>query len=341
MKIIIAIIILGVTITIHELGHFLSAKLLKIRVLEFAVGFGPALFKKEKGETLYSLRLLPLGGYCSFDDPGTAEEDSRAFSNVKIWKQIVVLIAGAVMNLILGFILVVIMVSTGGNYSTTKISAFYDNAPSQASGLMIDDEIKKVNGMSIYVDTDIVFQLMNDDDGIVSMVVKRNGKDVALDNVTFKTIPADDGTKQQISIDFMVYPGKPSLLTVIPQSFKKTVSIGRIVWISFIGLLNGTYGVNELSGPVGVVEAVGTAASYGIGPLLNLVALISINLGIFNLLPLPALDGGRIVFRIIEGFTKKKIKPEVEGTIHFVGIALFLLLSIFITFNDVTRLFNR
>lgn len=339
MKIIIAILVFSLIIAIHEFGHFIVAKLCKIKVNEFAIGMGPAIFKRQWGETLYALRIFPIGGFCSMEGEDEVSDDSRAFNKKPIIQRIAVLVAGAFMNILLGFIIILIIMLGSKSLVSTTVSNFHENASSSQSGLMLNDKILKINGMRIWTDSDIVYKLTTDTDGIVSMEVLRDGKKITLDNVKFVTAVNEETGKQTITIDFTVYPLKKTFTNVLSMSFGKTASVARLIWISLIDLISGKYGFNELSGPVGIVDAIGQASSFGIVAILNLVVFITINVGVFNLLPLPALDGGRIIFRIIEAIIRKPIKPEHEGMIHFIGLAALMTLMVLVTVNDVRKLF--
>lgn len=354
MTVVIAIIIFGVIIALHEFGHFFTAKLFNIKVLEFSVGMGPAIFKKQRGETLYSLRLLPIGGFCAFDGEDSESDDERSFSNTAPWKQIIVLVAGAAMNIILGFILVVIVTAMNGNRPdengvrpedyivSTTVGQFYENAKSEQTGLRVDDTIVEVNGVRVYVDGDVSYQFARDEDGVFSMKVIRNGVEVELENVAFDMIKNEDGT-QRIVIDFMVRPIKKTFATVLEYSFKKSAYISRVVLMSLYDVIIGKYPVNQLSGPVGVVSVIGSVivpeADFvqNLITILNVAAFITINIGIVNILPLPSLDGGRIVFRVIELVSRKKIPLSIESKIHFVGLALLMILMVFATYNDIVN----
>lgn len=342
-KIAIAVLIFGIIIAIHELGHFTAAKLCHIRVNEFAIGMGPAIWKKKKGETLYALRLFPVGGFCSMEGEDENSDDGRAFHNRPIWQQVVTLAAGAFMNIILGLILVVLLTAFSHTINSTTVYGFAKNASSQASGMMAQDEIVKVNGMRIYTDTDILYQLSSDQDGKVTMDVRRNGELVHLDEVQFSTTASENG-KQTITVDFSVYALEKNPANVLSYSIKKTCSVARLIWISLTDLIQGKYGFNDLSGPVGIVGSIGTVIDSGakfaenVQNLTNLAVFITVNVGIFNLLPIPALDGCRILLRIGEGIFRKRIKPEVEGIVHFVGLALLMVLMVAVTFNDVIKL---
>lgn len=338
MQVIIAIIVFGVIIAIHEFGHFAVAKLCNIRVNEFAIGMGPALIKRRKGETLYAVRAIPIGGYVKMEGEDESSEDERAFNKKPVYQRILVVVAGAVMNLLLGFIIIFIATLMSKGISTTVIANFNENATSHESGLQVDDKILKINGRRIFVDADIVFELLNDEDGITQMVVERSGEKVHLNDVKFDIEKNEDGT-QSINFDFMVYGQQKSFTNIVKFTANKTVSTARIIWITLKDLIGGKYGINDLSGPIGVVDAIGQASSMGLVELLALASFITINVGIFNLLPIPALDGGRIVFLIIEGIRRKPIKPEYEGYVHFIGLALLLLLMLVVSISDIVKLF--
>lgn len=343
MNIVIAIIIFGVIIAIHEFGHFIAAKWCKVRVNEFAIGMGPAIYKKQGKETLYALRLLPIGGFCSMEGEDADSKDEQSFSNKKTWQKLVILAAGAFMNIMLGFIILIILTSVSGDITSTTIAGFYKNAKSEKTGLQVGDTIKKINGANIYIDGDISYQFMNDEDGIFNMEVIRGNEKVELKNVQFETIKDEGTDKNSIIIDFLVKPIKRNFFTVMDYSLKKNLYVSKIVLFSLGDILSGKYHLSDLSGPVGIVDSIEEVIvstktfSENLIMILNLAVFITVNVGIFNLLPLPALDGGRIIFKVIEVITSKKVKPEVEGMIHFVGLALLIALMIFVTYNDITK----
>ena len=338
MQVIIAIIVFGVIIAIHEFGHFTVAKLCNIRVNEFAIGMGPAIIKRRKGATLYAVRVIPIGGYVKMEGEDESSEDDRAFNKKPVYQRILVVVAGAVMNLLLGFIIIFVATLMSKGISTTVIASFNENAASHESGLQVNDKILKINGRRIFVDADIVFELLNDEDGITQMVVERNGDKIHLNDVKFDIEKNEDGT-QSINFDFMVYGQKNNFTNIMKFTANKTVSTARIIWITLTDLIKGKYGINDLSGPIGVVDAIGQASSMGLVELLALASFITINVGIFNLLPIPALDGGRIVFLVIEGIRRKPIKPEYEGYVHFIGLALLLILMLVVSVSDIVKLF--
>ena len=345
MSIIFALVIFEIIILIHELGHFVVAKRCGVKVNEFAIGMGPAILKKQKGETLYSWRLFPIGGYCSMEGEDTESSDGRAFCNKTVPKRMAIVVAGIVMNLILGIVLLIIHTSLTAPMLSTQVSWFEDNAMSQMSGLQVGDEIVKVNGMRIFTAMDLSYQFQNDEDSVFDMTVIRNGKKIDLNNVAFAT---DDKT---MHIDFKVAPIEATVGTVLSYSFKQTLTDARLIYISLGDLVTGKYSIRDLSGPVGIVDTIGqvidseTDEETGIDwaslaiTMLSMGAFITINIGLFNLLPLPALDGGRLIFLIIEAIRRKPVPPEKEGMVHFIGLAALMLLMIAVTVSDVVKLF--
>lgn len=344
LKYILAILIFGVIIFIHEFGHFFTAKLCKIRVNKFAVGMGPKLLKKQIGETEYSLRLIPVGGFCAMEgEDESGENDSEySFNKKPVWQRIIVISAGAFMNLVLGFVLVVVMCCMSNAVPSTIVSDFSKesdviSAESYESGLRIGDKIIEMNGMKIFTTSDLSYQLSSDNEKY-DIVVKRNGEKVELDDVIF--FSEADNSK----IDFRIKPLSKNPINILSYSIKETVSMGRLIWISLVDLVTGQYSVSDLSGPVGLVSAIGDAADAGENikesalTLINLSVLITINLGIFNLLPIPGLDGGRLLFLIIEAIRRKPVKPEHEGMVHLIGMGLLMVLIVVITFSDIKKL---
>ncbi len=337
--IVIAVLLFAFLIFVHELGHFLSAKLLGVRVNEFSLGFGPAIFKKQKGETLYALRIIPFGGYCAMEGEEEESDEEGSFSRKPAWKRFIITFAGAFNNLVLGFLVVVILMGINdGAFASSTVSRFRgDDIRSASTGLREGDTIRKVNGSRIFVADDITYEIMRDSDGIVEMEVLRDGEKVALPAVEFKVEPTDEGFNL-VYVDFYVQPMEKNFGSVISQAGLKTVSIARMVWQSLFDLVTGRYGINQLAGPVGTANVIGQAANRSMEDLLYIIALITINLGVFNLLPIPALDGGRLFFLLIEMISRKKIPPKYEGYIHTAGFALLILLMVFVTFNDIVRL---
>lgn len=374
------ILIFLLMISLHEFGHFISGKLLGFNVLEYAIGFGPAIFKKQGKKTLYSIRIIPFGGYCKFaGEDGENLQGEGDFSTQPCWKRIIVLASGAVFNVLLGFVLFVIFTLGSGQILPNEVNIIQNSYIAQA-GIQDNDELVEINGKSIDFWYDI--NLAADDlqkDSYVDLTFKRNGKKipvrVPLSEEIIKTtynennivneitvngevieeeqisysdaVPKDEnklGTTQittQYILGIAAKPEKTSVTNVLPNSYYMTKFVVKLVYNTIAGLVKGSVGVNQLSGPVGVVSVVNTAVKdeYTVLNLLNLTALLTINIGIFNLLPLPALDGGRILFVLIEMIRRKPIPPEKEGIIHTIGFLLLILLMIFVSYKDIVNLF--
>jgi regulator of sigma E protease len=345
--IMVAILIFGLIVIIHELGHFLFAKAFGVTVNEFAVGFGPALFKKKIGETLYALRLIPFGGYCAMEGEDEDSQSEGSFQKKSVFKRMIIVAAGGINNLILGLILVGVLLSVQGSFYTTTVDAFAKNAPSMQSGLMVGDQIVKVEGRRVYCASDISYMFATSKDSSLIMEVRRDGKTLTLDNVQFPTTEIEG--KQYIQPDFGVVNEEMTLkkpLSFVKYTVMESVSIGRTVWMSLVDLIGGRFSMNEVMGPVGVVSTVSEGVSQAVGggssvawdSLLYMLSLITINLGLMNLLPLPALDGGRLVFLLFEAVFRKPVPQKYEGLVHGIGLALLLFLILIITGNDILRL---
>ncbi len=333
----VAILMFVLLIIIHEFGHFIAAKICSVRVNEFAVGFGPKLIKKQGKETLYSVNLIPLGGYCAMEGEDEESSDGRAFCNKGPLKRLFIVANGAIFNLLLGIIIVAITLIPGELLGTTTVAKFEDDATSVNYGLSVGDEIISVDGRRVYTTRDLSYTFTNIDDGAVDMVVRRNGEKTELKNVQFKTEEVD-GIKV-IQFDFWLLGEEKTFINFIEHTLKTTFSYCRIVWFSLIDLISGRYGISAMSGPVGITATIGSVAKQNILNVLPIMALITVNLGIFNLLPLPALDGGRILFILFELITRKKVPQKYEGWIHAAGFALLIGFMLIITAKDIISLF--
>lgn len=334
--ILIAILFFELIIIIHEGGHYFAARLMKIKVNEFSVGMGPKIFQITRKGTKYTLRWILFGGYCSMEGEDEESEDKKAFVNKKVWQRIFVVVAGAVMNLILGFVIVLIIVCSQNLVGTTQVAKFDDAAVSSQSGLQVGDTIKSIDGMRVYTTNDVQTGLSRSPDGTVDMVVTRDGKDVDL-QVEFET-DEYEGTRY-IVMDFLLRGVEKTFGNVIVQTFKESVSYARMVFLSVHDLLTGRYGLSDLSGPVGAVSVVSDAVKTSVYSMLRIMALLTINVGLFNLFPIPALDGWRFFVLLAEGITRKKLPAKAEYIINAVGLVLLLGLMCVVTFSDITRLF--
>ena len=337
-----ALLFFGVIIMIHECGHFACAKLFKVKVNEFSLGMGPALFKRKKGDTLYAVRLFPIGGYVAMEGEDDASEDDRAFNKKPVWQKMIIVVAGALMNLILGFILMVLLLTTSTDLiGTNTIKEFYPDAVSSQYGLQAGDRFVEIDGHHVWSELDLSFLMSRSQDGVFDFVVERNGEKVTLNDVHFATEQQNGITL--IQYDFIIIGEQPGFLNIVKNAFTQSASIVRMVWLSVFDLVTGRYGMSELAGPVGTVDIIAdvTAQAVSSGSLTNLLtimAFITINVGVANLLPLPALDGGRFLFLAIEAVRRKPVNPKYEGYVHAAGLALLLLLMVVVTYNDISRI---
>ncbi|MDE5772396.1 MAG: site-2 protease family protein [Ruminococcus sp.] len=347
MGIIMAIIIFGLIVMVHEFGHFICAKLSKVRVLEFSIGMGPKIIQKKKGETMYSLRLLPVGGYCAMEGEDEDSGDPHSFRSAKLWKRMVILVAGAGMNFILGFTAIAVMMTMLDSVPTTQISGFSAveledgtlerHSASYDSGLRHDDIFYEIDGTRIFSMLDLNYILASSPDNVHDVVVKRNGQKTEIDGVKFENV--NGGT-----VDFGLVQKDKNPLTILKGSGEMFMSMGHIVGMSLKQLVSGQAKKEDVSGPVGVVTAINETtqesenAKETVFNLIYMTALITINIGIFNLLPIPGLDGGRLIFCFIELIRRKPVKPEHEGYVHLAGMLLLFGIMIFATYNDIVRL---
>lgn len=335
--VLIAILFFEFIIIIHEGGHFIAARLMKIKVNEFAIGMGPKVFSFKKGETTYSLRWIPIGGYCAMEGEDEESDSEGSFSSKKVGARIFVVVAGAVMNLVLGLVIVLGIICSQNLVGTPTVAKFDDNAVSSSYGLQAGDEIKVIDGMRIYTSTDVQTGLSRSADGNVEMIVERNGERVTL-NIQFDMEEYEG--HNFISMDFWLLGEEKTFGNVIAGTVNNFISYARMVFLSLHDIIIGRYGLSDLSGPVGAVTVVSDAVKTSIPSMLRIMALLTINIGLFNLFPIPALDGWRFFLLIAEGITKKKLPPKWEYVINAVGLVLLLGLMFVVTFSDITKLFK-
>ena len=439
--IVIGILLFELIIFFHEGGHFITAKKSGVKVNEFALGMGPKLFSFTKGETTYSFRLFPIGGYCAMEGEDQDSDNPRAFNNAKIWKRMIIIIAGAVMNILLGFVLMFIIVAQQPTFASTTVDVFQPNSYTANSGLQEGDQIIKLNNYDIWNYRDFAFAMgtmkcvevdgdslniykedctneltslylsITDDtslseDKLISIneqfqkncseinkvttkedadkaleqgykdlnklvgiteytipkieiketrqrfrtdvTVIRDGEQVELKDVDFFTTLNPETNKPEIRWDFFVKPIEKNFSTVITETCSQTVSVARMVWASLAGLVTGQFGFNEVSGPVGITNAITQVAAEGleksfldaVNNIILVMVIITVNLGIFNMLPFPALDGGRFVLLLIEGIFRKPIPRKIEAAINGAGLAILFLFMILVTFKDIWQIFG-
>ncbi len=336
-----AILLFGILIAIHEFGHFSFAKLFKVKVNEFALGMGPKLLKFQKGETLYSLRLFPIGGFCNMEGEDSESGDERAFYKKPCWQRFIIVAAGAVLNVILGVVVVAVVLSMGSLSGTRTINYFEENAVSSQYGLQKDDEIIKINDTYIYSYRGIGFNLVRDSDSTVDFTVRRGGQIVEVNNVKFGTFEYEG--REYVQMDFIFVGVEKTVSNVLKNAVLDSASIVQLVRLSLVDMVTGRYGLKDMSGPVGTISAIAdTTASAAtikekIETALTLLAYITINVGVFNLLPLPALDGGRLFFITIEAIRRKPISRKYEGYVHATGFVLLLIFMAVITVSDIMK----
>ncbi len=338
MSIIVSILIFGLVIMIHEGGHFAMAKLSGIKVNEFSIGMGPMIFGKQIGETLYSLRAFPIGGFCAMEGEDEESFHPGSFSSAPVMSRIGVVVAGAVMNMILGFCVLCFLVNSDSAITSKKVSSFYEGAMTHQTGLEVNDEIIAINGRKCYIADDIIYEFARTENASADFTVMRDGKKVQLNNVTFDTYVDENGVTQMV-LDFTVYPIQKTVRSVVREAKNWTISIARLIFLSLVDLVTGHVAINQMSGPVGIVSTISEAVNYGFRSVLMILAMITINLGVFNLLPFPALDGGRLVFLLIEFFTGKPLNPKYEIAVNTRGMIVLLGFMAFVTFSDITKLF--
>lgn len=358
-----AVFVFGVVIALHEFGHFAVAKLCGVQVNEFSIGMGPALWKRIYRGTQYSLRLLPVGGYVALegeDSPESqqaqkaaearaaapedespvppAQRTGRPLNDAPVWQRVLVMAAGAAMNFVLGFVVLVALVATQeGPITSRVVYAVEPDALCAQTGLAAGDEVLAVNGRRCFVANDMLYELTRTESCQASFTVRRRGAVVELPGVRFDTWQ-DEAGEQHMSLGFTVYGIEKTPANVVKEAANSVLYYGRIIFTSLVDLLRGRESINDLSGPVGIVTAIGQAASYGLRDLLDLLVLISINLGIFNLLPFPALDGGKVAFLLIEGLTGHAVPEKIQGSLTMAAFALLFGLMLFATYNDILRL---
>ncbi len=374
--VVLTVLVFGFLIFIHEFGHYLTARAFGVRINEFSIGMGPQIFSRVSKKTgiRYAFRALPIGGFVSMDgETGDVEglndseadavsrltEEAAAFRESRqpfyrkpVWQRILVTIAGGVTNIVIGAIIMLLFISTSEVLGGTVVAEFLDGSKSEEAGLQVMDEVVKVNGAKVDTYTGLMYEIFRAEDGKCELTVLRGKYTMDEDGKVEKhgdyeevKIPVTFATETESGIsygnmDFKIFRVKKTFGTVLKQTASYTGLAGKMVWQSLWGLVTGRYGLNAVSGPIGTGEVIGEAARTSMSSFLYLVALISINLGVANLLPLPALDGGRLVFQLWELVTGRPVPAKVEGAIHSAGLILLLLLMVVIAFKDVRGLFH-
>ncbi len=344
-----AFLVFGVLIFLHELGHFLCARLFGVGVIEFSIGMGPRLlsYTSKKSGTKYSLSMLPIGGYVSMVGEDDASDAENSFGKKAAWKRFIVTAAGAAMNLLTGFVIMLLVVSMSGVLGSNRIAAFLDDSvyeeqgitSTETYGLAVGDEIIAINGTPVHIAFDLSYEIMHQGgEGPVDVTFRRDGV-VRTVSVTFPAFTEQGVTFGQA--DFYVARDDFHPFNVLRHTWHRATGTVKMVWESLGDLLTGRYGMESVSGPIGAAGAMTEAAkSGGIEQLLLLAAVISINLGIVNLLPIPALDGGRLVFLLFEMIFRRPVPQKYEAMVHFIGMMLLLGLMVLLIFKDLFTIFT-
>ncbi|MCC8085278.1 MAG: RIP metalloprotease RseP [Clostridium sp.] len=345
----IAVLMLGIIIMIHEFGHFLFAKLNGIGVIEFSLGMGPRLISFEKGGTRYSFKILPFGGSCMMLGEDENEADEHAFNNKSVWARISVVAAGPIFNFLLAFLLSMALIGATG-YDTTQLNGVLDGYPAQAAGMQAGDVIRSINGRRVHSYRDINMYLFTHPQKQVEVTWSRTDPSGAKQTYSAELAPAYSQENDQYMIGVQFDPAPRQVEHVGQLLLHGLYEVQywiHYVFDTFYMMFHGLVSLNDISGPVGIVtvidSSVDEASSYGVSAvvlmLMQLTILLSANLGVMNLLPIPALDGGRLVFLIIEAVRGKPIDKEKEGMVHMAGMVVLLALMVLILFNDVRKLF--
>ena len=345
-----AICILGVIVVVHEFGHYLVGRLCGIGVVEFAVGMGPKLFGWKRKGIQYSVRLIPLGGFCKFVGEDEAHPAPNAMNNAKVWKRFLTVAAGPVMNFVFAYVVAVVLLA---NYMTAsllpKIDAVVENTPAYAAGFQAGDVVTAVNGQPISYDNDGALKMREqvqaaDETTALNFTLNRNGETVetqvtpALVDVESVDENGNTTVTQALQIGIQFSSRTCTFAEAVPEAGRFMLDVTKMMLTTLKNLVFKGEGVKEVSGPVGIISFVSGQVKEGWYMILYIVFLISLNLGIMNLLPLPALDGGRLVFLIVEGIRRKPVPPEKEGMVHAIGFLLLLVLIGLVTYQDIARL---
>lgn len=330
-----SLLVFLLVVMLHEFGHFSIAKLSGIKVNEFSIGMGPKIYQKQKGETFYSLRALPVGGYVAMEGEEENSHDPRAFNNVSIVKRMAVVLAGAFMNFVLAFIAFTLIYSIVG-YGSSEIEKVISNSPADKAGIQSGDLIIKINENKVKDIYDINSIISKNQKEEMDFQINREG------NILNVKIKPEYSVENQMYLIGITSKLDHSILKSISLGANRTLEMSKLILKSIKMMFSGSFKMEYLSGPVGVVQLIGSESSKGFLNFLQILGLISVNLGVFNLLPIPALDGGKFLFLLIEALRGKPIDEKIEQGLSLIGISLLFSLMIYVTiFNDIGRLFNK
>ena len=349
MSVIFAIFLFSVLIFVHELGHFTAAKLSGVQVNEFSMFMGPAIWKKQVGETLYAIRCIPIGGYCAMEGEDGESDDTRAFGNTAGWKKFLVLIAGSASNFIAGMLLILCLFAASTGYVSITLSGFVDGFPCQGETMLqAGDEIVSIDGSAVLLYSDISTLLNRGNGKTHDIVVRRDGEKITLNDLPLTPREYEVEGKKVTMYGLYFQSKEATFGSKLRLGLANSVDFVRMIWWSLEDLFTGAVGFSALSGPIGIVDAMGQMAESADGVrqavdnLLYFAAFLAINLAFMNLLPLPALDGGRVFFLILNGLAvllfRRRIPAKYEGYVHFGGLVLLLGLMVVVAVQDVYRI---
>jgi len=341
LYLILTLLLLSVLVFLHEGGHFIAARLNGITVNEFAIGMGPKIISvvSKKSGIRYSIRALPIGGFVSMAGEDEASDDINAFCNKNVWRRITTVLAGPLTNLIVGFIGMFVLVALTVP-ATNIVADFFDDATSDDYGLQIDDKIVAVNGIGTHTGNEVVYEITYQGYEPLDLTVIRDGDKIVIEDVVFPTIEENGVILGSFDMKFYgINEANRSFGLILSHTFWRTYSTAKMVWDSLADLIRGRFGLDAVSGPIGMTELVGDALANGWESVLYLWVLLSVNLGVMNLLPLPALDGGRLMFLYWEALTRKPINKNIEAYINAAGLLILMAFMLLITFKDIFKLF--
>lgn len=351
VSVIFGILLFSILIFVHELGHFMAAKAFGVQVNEFSMFMGPAIFKKQKGETLYTIRCIPIGGFCAMEGEDQDTDNPRSFQKAAWWKRLIILVAGAAMNFLIGIVFFAIVYAPMEQVGTPVITKFSECCTfSGENGLKLGDEFVEIDGERVYTASNISLLFSLNTTGTHDIVVLRDGEKITFEDLPMAHTHTTEAGEEYLHYGIDMGGQEATFGRKVKAIWYTTLDNVRTVRLSLQMLLSGKVGLSDMAGPVGIVdmmsEAATTAPSF-LDALLNLVyfgGFLAVNLGVMNLLPIPALDGGRVVALVlttaVEGITKKKIDPKYEGYIHAVGMILLLGLMAVIMFKDIFTIFK-
>ena len=328
------VFLLGFLVFIHEGGHFVVAKFCKVKVNEFSIGFGPKLFSKQGKETLYSVRAIPLGGYVDMLGETENVVQEGSFSQAKVSNRIAIVAAGAIVNIVFGVIIYFLLMTFSGTNTSTTIKNLIPEYITDQTVLQEGDVIKEINGKKTRVKSDVDNILYNSNGEQLDVLVSRNGENISL---KVEPISIEYGSVTRYILGVEVIQNETSITNNLYYGFWETVSFINSIGDSLSMLFTGNVTIKQMTGPVGISSMV--VKTNGVYDFVYLLAVISLSLGVTNLLPIPALDGGKIVLLLIEAIRKKKVSDEIELQLQSIGFTFLILLSLYISFNDITRLF--